>query len=251
MVVARVGQVKAHPGEDALIDLAHGLVVGHAARPLLVHLATCADCERLFREISGRRERLLAEGAPTPGRSNPSMERRRVWPWLAAAAMLAVAVAAPLLVDRKHPVLIDALLPAEGETTLMRSGDHVAGLDSFIEALEVYRARDPRLAARLFREADVPEGYDGLRRLYLASALLLVGEPDESLAVLETLNVDTLPQPWRDEARWVAYLGLRERGDAEAARPRLEQLADSPGEIGDRARRELQSGGPVNTKPDQ
>jgi hypothetical protein len=95
-------------------------------------------------------------------------------------------------------------------------------------------------AVDLLRSAKAQDGLEDLRRLYLAGALYSSGKPMDAASTLESLDVDTLPQPWKDEARWLLILSLEAAGSRDAALPILERLARTEGEFGARARARLE-----------
>ena len=72
-----------------------------------------------------------------------------------------------------------------------------------------------------------------------ASALVREGRYERALSALDSLEIATLPQPYRDRARWERYLALDRSGRAEEAREVLTDLASRPGELAERARRVL------------
>jgi hypothetical protein len=79
-----------------------------------------------------------------------------------------------------------------------------------------------------------------LHRLVLASALVNAGEASEALEELDKLQIFSLPVRWRQQAQWVHYLALRDLGRTTDAHEQLEALADDEGEMGDRAKKELE-----------
>ncbi len=221
-----------HATDDRLIDLAHGLLDAEESSACLAHVGRCRTCEDRFRAIAGERARLVAERQPAPVASHR--------PWLVAAASLAalLVLAAALRFGRDEGGPPSYWLPIEREQAVLRSDADGTAPAELARALAAYESGDAGRAARLLREARVPKAYGPLRNLYLASALELDGEPAEAAAVLERLSIDTLPEPWRTQARWVAYAAARAQGQDQRAATLLDRLARAAGPIGDLARDE-------------
>jgi hypothetical protein len=222
-----------HATDDRLIDLAHGLLDPEESSMCLAHVGKCRTCEDRFRAIAGEHARLVAHAAPAP------VGRRR--PILVAAASLAalLVLGAALRFGRTSDAGPSPYwLPIEREQAVLRSHSDATAPADLARALAAYEKEDARLAARLLNEAEIPEEYEPLRDLYLASALALDGRAAEAAAVLDRLHIDTLPEPWRTQGRWVAYAIARARGDDDRAAALLERVARANGEIGDLARRE-------------
>jgi hypothetical protein len=77
---------------------------------------------------------------------------------------------------------------------------------------------------------------EGVRAVYLGSALALSGRYGEAADVLRGVSLTAIPDPWGREARWTLYVALVECGRGQAADSLLKSLAEEPGEIGRRAR---------------
>jgi hypothetical protein len=223
--------MSAHATDDRLIDLAHGLLEPAERSACLAHVGKCSACEVRFRAIAGEHARLAAEVAP-------SISSHGTRYAVAASIAALLLVAAALRFGRTTDAPAPYWLPIEREQAVLRShGDGEAPAE-FARALEAYAQQDARRAARLLREANVPKEYLPLRDLYLASALELGGDAAEAQAVLDRLHIDTLPEPWRTQARWVDYTSARDQDQDDRAAALLETLARASGEIGELARRE-------------
>jgi hypothetical protein len=64
-----------------------------------------------------------------------------------------------------------------------------------------------------------------------------MGEYSQAIAVLDTVDLEVLPEPERGESMWTLYFSLRKLDLHERADFLLDSLAVYPGEIGERARR--------------
>ena len=263
-------QATVHVDDDFLLDLAHGLIVADAAGtgatardPRLEHLRSCASCDRRFQEQVTIRERLRAEGPPghaeaaaatigAPARQPADEVRRsaagtRSWALaaLVAAAALAALLIAPLVLRPREPGLPDYWLPLDrGElSTRAGSADPIADLRL---AFRRYEQRDAAGALALLERAELPESQRPLRDLFRASALLHLDRAAQARALLETMPIVAMPQPWRDRAGWLLYESLVRTGDGERAKTQLAALAELPGEIGDLARAHRDGSAPAS-----
>jgi hypothetical protein len=75
--------------------------------------------------------------------------------------------------------------------------------------------------------------------MILASALVWQGRNAEARDLLIRWNVDLLPPPTRDRARWILFTARKRLGEDEAASAIARQLAIRPGEFQERAKRAL------------
>jgi hypothetical protein len=75
-----------------------------------------------------------------------------------------------------------------------------------------------------------------VRKVYLGSALALRGRHREAVAVLESLDLWLLPDPWGAEGLWTLSVELRAMGKIARADAILGELTREPGPVGDRAR---------------
>ena len=224
--------MSAHTTDDRMIDLAHGLLEPGEASACLAHLRRCGECEERFQAIAGEHARLVAE-------REPPVESRRAW--IAVGASAAVLLVAAFLwrgAPRPDADPAPYWLSIAREETVQRAKTAASLPGDLDRALAAYEGRDARLAVRLLEDARVPPGHEGLRDLYLASALERTGETERAATVIERLVVDTLPEPWRTEARWVEYTIALRAGRTGRAAELLERLERVPGAIGDLARAE-------------
>lgn len=236
-----------HASDDLLIDFAFGLLPEERRGRVAAHIAACARCDDALREIVADRERRRSwwrsEGA---ARTRPSASPRRGWSvpsrrslmvpvGLAAAALLALLVMPP-----SRAVLEPTWLPGPGPELESR-GPNAGGRDEFVwRGLAAYGRHDLAQAMRVLGSARAEEaGTERLRRTYLASALLLAEQPRQALDALEGVELETLPDPWRNETRWLRACALARLGRAEESRAELEHLAREQGAPAERARRAL------------
>ena len=230
----------AHASDDLLIDLSAGLLDEEGRAGALRHLRGCPACEQRFLEVTRQAERLST--SPLPAALEPASEARwtRRASLLVAAAVVVIVAGASIVLRGPRADGLDVRLPLDAEASLTRSAidpgaPTAADAARADEAVDAYRRGDDARVVSLLGDAPIASRYEPLN-LLLASALIAKGKPADAIAVLERLDTLTLPQPWRDRGRWLLYVALRREGRGVAAAPILEELAASPGEIGDRAR---------------
>ena len=226
--------MSAHVSEDRLIDLAAGLLPLNVSAPLLEHVRGCAECEAAFRGVCAEWERSRLRPAATVA------SRRWLRPAVAiAAAVLGIAILIPFLTTKTTPEPMAYWLPVEGAVDL-RAAPHDTGADVFATATEAYKKRDAEKVVALLRDRPLTESQDVLR-LLLASALLKTGAAEESLEALDALRIPTLPQPYRDRAKWVRIGALRAASREPEALDVARDLASHEGEFQAAARSMLAS----------
>jgi hypothetical protein len=265
-----------HPGEDAILDLLHGLLPGPEADRLLAHLAACPPCEELFRERAAERERLRAgrvlrtapggdlvigrpeeeirDPAALDGRGPGSVGhgwgrffdglrpfRYRPATGLVAALAVLLAVLLPRLSGSPES---DHLrwLPTSFNDARFRASTASVPSRAFEEGLQAYSRHDLKRAIRNLEEAQVSEPLETIRRVYLGSALAWSGRFPEAVDALQDVADPALPDPWGSEARWTLWVALMGTGRASTADSLLSVLAEEPGEVGRRARAQSESG---------
>ena len=239
----------AHLSEETLLDLVHGLLDADARSAALDHAGSCVYCEERLRELSGEAVRVGLE-APTraaiakDARRAPASTttgRRIPGIWLGAAAAAAViVVVAVFKIARPGADPLDYWLPVDAEQVMLRSVPAHEDQPLFLEAVLAYRGHDSARVVALLEKSDIPAEYEPLR-LLLASALVHEGRYAEARDRLDRMDIPTLPQPWRDRARWTLYVALLRGGDGAAAERILRDLASRPGEFRDRALRVIPS----------
>ena len=229
---------------DQILDLAHGLLPEDERADVLARIADDPEAERQLREMERARERARAGGAPKPVTApTPWLERlklalRNPRPATLMGFGLVVAIVVALLrgpADSPYPVL-----PTDLETLRLRGAEESLPAE-MSEGLAAYSEGRYGAAVDLLRavESDGPIGI--VRDVYLGSALARSGRSAEALEILEDLRTGPLPDPWRRETRWTLALALLEVGRKEDARALLNRMADESGELGERARKLLET----------
>jgi hypothetical protein len=89
--------------------------------------------------------------------------------------------------------------------------------DALRTGLEAYARHDLPVAIAALRSAKGSGGVEQARRLYLGHALLASGQPREAREWLERVDLDALPDPWREEARRSLAAAWRQTGSARQA----------------------------------
>lgn len=232
-----------HITETRLIDLAAGLLSSAEQRDVMGHVRWCAECENRLRLIVADRESTRSSPAPalSDGRIQLARKNRRpaiLVPAAIAAAAVVLVVAVGLLVVDHEDSVPDYWIPITGEAVILRTVD-----DAMTDALRAYQAHDAKAAVEELR-AFTPSSDDPtastLRDVYLASALVNAGRPSEGLELLKSPTLNYLPGQWRGHAQWVRYVALRRTDKDKEADEVLDALGAEPGEMGDKARAELE-----------
>ncbi len=241
-----------HPVDDAwLIELLNGLLKGQQREQLLAHIRDCPECEARMRALARERELLRASPVPIVTGENVALEsRKRMGRPLAVIAATAAAVVAAVIIgtmstrDRHEQYWIPV---ATEERTILRTAQPTDSVD-LDHALQAYEKRDARASVReLGRNFDLYDRQDSgevvtataIRGVFLASAQLNAGDPEEALKTLDVILVESLPPPWRERAQWVQYLALEQLGKSAAAHEMLLRLQETSGEIGQKAQKRL------------
>jgi hypothetical protein len=238
-----------HLDEDLCLDLLLGQLSTEDSRWWGEHLVHCAACEELVRVRSAQLETRRAglfprrerDGrltlSPRPEPMRPSRKRpirRIVTPALVAAAALVFFFLWQGRQSAQAPFGVFWIDRNLEELVTRSGGGPSAGLQ---EGLRAYARHDAQRAAELLERAQVGQGLDEIRRLYLASALLHLGRVDQSIGLLRELEPMTLPSPWRDDALWTLHAALIQGGQTVAADSLLAEMAHLPGKTGQRAKR--------------
>lgn len=233
-----------HPPEPQLIDLASGLLSREEAGEIMAHVRACPECEARLRAMVADLE--SARSGPVPvlvdGRIQLAEHRRRPNILIrasVAAAVIAAIVLGTFLVVNRHDAIPEYWIPVTNGTTTLHRGTEPGDL---ADALSSYQGHDAASAIEQLekiRPAPDDNTSTRLRDLYLASALINAGRANEGLEVLDRNEIQWMPTPWRYEAEWVKYVGLRRAGRDDEAHKWLETLATTPGENRARAQSEL------------
>jgi hypothetical protein len=128
-----------------------------------------------------------------------------------------------------------AWMPAPEDRVIVRDAGPTGADAPVLAGLEAYERHDLETAIRLLGAARSTDEMEIVRRIYLASACVLTGDPKAGLRALEGLRLDTLPEPWRGEALWTRYVALRRTGQGAVAEALRRELA-ARGDVIGRAR---------------
>lgn len=255
----------AHLSDDALIDLTHGLREPVDSPESLDHLKRCAGCESRLRFFASERARLLVGPRPflTPGGIELAAIMTppagagggqphgggRLLPRLLKLPLISLGLAAAALVivffafrPGSAPKREAYWLPPPSEEALRSDSGTWASSPEVAEALRAYARHDVADALARFRSLPSEAGsdyFDSLRGLYLASLLAATGADGEAQEALSSVDVNSLPEPWRGRARYVLQMTYRHQGRSAPADSLLRLLSGQPGELGERARDEL------------
>lgn len=231
-----------HISEDRLTDLALKLLDAAESDRALTHLRACADCENRFRDLSHEAEllRLRSHRVPRDTAAPPRARRPAVF-WAGAAAAAAVLLLVVFALARRQTGdTLDYWLPVDAESVVFRSAGPAGGDPRLSEAIDAYRRRDTSRVVRLLQQRPIPDGYEPLS-LVLASALVWERRHAEARGVLDEFEIDTLPLPARDRARWILLTALWRDKDRAGAEMMLRDLASRPGEFSEKARLQLEA----------
>ena len=243
-----------HLADDVLLDLAHGLLRGEALQGALDHVHACPSCEHRLQEWQGEVERARAGAAHASHRLRTVSPRRGSarWMWTAAAAAVAAILVLVVMVGREgkpEPEPPRYWLDLGDASALHRIQPHPDEAAAVKAALEAHRRQDPGGVLRALEGAQL-SGWLAPVKLVEANALAYEGRYEEAVTALDVADVESLPQPIRDRARWLLYVSLTGSGRHDRAHALLEGLASRPGEFADQARSTLRQR-PTSTKPPQ
>jgi hypothetical protein len=235
-----------HIDEAQMIDLVSEVLPRADRTDALDHLASCAGCEERFRKLVADRETIRSAGIPAsasaaaqePGENQRRGSRAILWGAVAAAAIVAALMLAPVWLGRDAGEF-RVWIPTDRARALPRvpvSSELDGALD---DALAAYESRDAARALRLLRLAEVSDDLELMRQIYLASALVLNGRGAEAVDVLDRLEVDTIPQPDRRWTQLTLYAAFRQVGRDDEADRLIGKLATEPGKVGELARDEI------------
>lgn len=247
-----------HPGPDRLLDLVNGLLPSSERSELIDHLRRCAPCGLALREVAASHEKGLAIFAEmlSPARSGPSIHvlaprQRRRARWRTASALLAAAAVLVAVLwgtnarrasqgpSQRSEQMAEVVtwLPEPEPTVFQRDATRQAADPRIVQGLAAYRDRDARTARRLLSSARATGPLEQVRRIYLGSALLHLGQEDDAFETLRAIELAQVPEPWKSEAQWLLALAHEGTGHTAKADSLYRLLAARPGEIGERARR--------------
>lgn len=256
-----------HPDADRLFDLAAGLV-GQGDDPSLVeHLRTCESCAAAFRQLvvdvekgraaavrldtlreepdgTGARSEVALDVEPHGAEARSEESRGKVvrFPrFLVPAGVLAAAAGLLALLftarDGTEPRIVAGIeVPALPGPAGMRTLRGEPAGEDLGAGFDAYARGDLDEAARLLDAYSDSEQTDLTRRIYLGNCLVRLGRGAEAARTLEGLPLESLPEPWRGEARWTLYAALTLDGQMARADSLLATLAGETGPVAERAR---------------
>jgi hypothetical protein len=254
-----------HLNDDICLDLVHGLVPEDARAAIREHLVGCSACEKRLRAVAAEHECArachrvvvtdldIAVQATAAHRARPTASPRLPRRWheaftntalrlsLSLAGAAAVVIAALLLWPHGGlPGSADLpVLPAHLEATQLRAAEDLPGASAILAGIEAYAAGDYRGACDRLAETPGQGPLEDVRTVYLGSALALRGRHAQAVAVLGSIDLWRLPDPWGAEGLWTLSVALRATGEVARADAILRDLAAEPGPVGDRARAAL------------
>lgn len=242
---------EAHLEDDTLFELAAGLCREDEESVALVHLEGCDLCQRRLRLFAADRERVRASPAWIVGSEQDSARGSRVGVTWIAAALAVVSIAGFWFAQRADSVSQVESNPSRDEYSLhlgdefrvmrsvyaLASGEVTQQVDLTREVLESYESGEHAKALALIE--DSPWGSSSAAvQLIRASCLQKSGRLPEAMSVLGALEIETLPQPARRQARWLEYLVLTDLKRRAEAKSVLVGLIDEKGDESDLARAE-------------
>jgi hypothetical protein len=188
-----------HLNDDACADLVLGLAGVDERAMAETHLRSCPECEMRLRAHAGARVRARADLAGGVGVRVVVPPRKRNG-WLPAAGVAAAVVAIVLLARSPVPSrrLEPRWLTTPGELVRVRGDEPID--DRLRAGFAAYARHDLPAAIAALEAAHATAGAEQARRLYLGHALLAAGRAAEARTWLERVDLNALPQPWRDEA---------------------------------------------------
>lgn len=249
-----------HLDEDICLDLLHNLLPPAERDEVLAHIGVCPACESLLKERAAQYERLRARGVPETAIAGQAAEepvgesathalriraavltvaRRRLFQ-LAGVAAVALAVVLSLWPAYRAPVMVASevyLLKTGIRDVRLRGAIDAASAEQLAAAVEAYGNLDFEAAVKILRRLELPRGFEDFRKIYLGSSLAWMERYSEAVDALETVDIETIPEPWSGEAGWTHYVALKKSGDPVRADSLLVILTRYDGDVGDRARR--------------
>lgn len=260
-----------HVDEDTCLDLLHNLMPPDERDAILAHLVGCPECEALLRNLAAQQEsararhQLVVTDACIELRPTAVHPAARTLRWVdanrqldrlreglrralastaarVAAAGVAAGVVALLLIRPPggSPAAEDLWpLPGRPASTQLRAVAALPATSAIMSGVEAYDDADYRRACERLGAVTGEGPLEDVRRVYLGSALAMCGRHAEAAAMLASLDLRLLPDPWGVEGLWTLSVALRKSGQPERARAILQELAGEPGPVGDRARAAL------------
>lgn len=248
-----------HLSEDDVVDLANDLLDEPTRSRMVAHAAACPRCDGRLREVVGAHERgraraqdyLARADAPemnAHGRagnrhaSASTLRRSRPTAVLLVAAGVLMAAAAGVVwqqlgTARSLASLAQpAWLPTGFDASPERRSGALDADSTLFDGIAAYERRDHSSAESLLAVPCRNETLEWVRRLYRANLLVALGRPAEAVPLLDSREVELLPEPWSGEAQWTLLVSLARTGATARADSLLRLLSVRDDEIGVRAR---------------
>lgn len=209
---ARAGSRQHHLDDARCADLSLGLRGDWQRAEAVAHAGECPECEARLRAHAGAVARARADIAGGVVRAVPG--GRSDWrSTTAAAAVAAVLVAVAVF---RMP---GSSTPPEwltGSETVRTRAEGVLD-DELVAGFDAYARHELPAAIAALKGAHASGAAETARRLHLAHALLASGDPNGARDWLECVDMEALPQPWRDEAERSLASAWRRTGHAQQA----------------------------------
>ncbi|MFT5315135.1 MAG: hypothetical protein ACI9UK_000967 [Candidatus Krumholzibacteriia bacterium] len=182
---------------DLVVDFSLGLLSPEQEKVLLTTARSSPELEALLRaqcpDFKGFGNKARAAAAPPAPVvvDLPWHRQRRTWGWsTSVAASVALTVwLAPVSESPQYWLPFDNVLLSQRS-----QAENVGGLSTGIER---YSAGDLLAAVAALKSADVQGANKDLRDIYLASAMINLGRTDEAFKILTSMDLESLPSPWR------------------------------------------------------
>ena len=237
-----------HLGHDRLLDLAEGLLPADLRATALAHLKSCPACETRFQDIAASQARAQSEastvlggGATRFGRATVHARPLRQARWLLVTGAVAAALAIALFsardrVPRRIASQMDSSLPVARLRGAIRDVQSSAADSAVLAGLDAFNRNDYDAARRILESTRGKGGMETVRRVYLGSVRLQLGDAAGARSILLGLPEQRIPEPWKSEARWTLALALAGSDHHEAADSLLQVLSAEQGPVADRAK---------------
>lgn len=178
-------------------DYSLGLLSADQERVLLATARGNPELEDMLRRQCPQYDRSMLFPTPETKQTEivvPLPRRRKQRAWLVAPAVAASLALMFWFGPRQGDELY--WLPVDEAMTLQRSGYEAD--DHLSQGLVLYATGDLIEAVAALQKAEVQGAVEDLRNLYLASALINVGQTEDAHEILLNMDLDLLPHPWRD-----------------------------------------------------
>ncbi len=185
---------------DRAIDFSLGLLSKNEESALLIEARKDAELEAMLRQQCAVRELARAESHHTRDRHHSGRvvdSRRSALPRRRLVVAASVFVTAIAMVLWMRPAADPELywLPVDNVLSIQRSSG--AKVDQIYAAIEAYAAHDLDTVINILEHYEAQGSARDMANLYLASALLNRNRSVDAARVLETIDLHSVPYPWR------------------------------------------------------